>query len=207
MIDCEPAALPTAEEKQRQVAAHLEEAIRRNGGGRAWREWKRRSTEAVLDLVLRSPRMQLLGLSLEGDVEMAFEIRCPVPRWPKGDRLVIGQRVVCHLLYQEHWRFESAPGWAPLGVVWPPDLYHSNVRPYVRSALCLWGFGLPPNTQPKEIVLAAFDAVTLQSINIDESDPAGVLNAAASEFYRRHPEYVPLTRAGLLDPPELDSRR
>ena len=42
--------------------------------------------------------------------------------------------------------------------------------------------------------------VSLQDYTLDERDPHGVLNSAACEFYRCHPQYLPLTRAGLFDP-------
>jgi hypothetical protein len=180
----------------------LAEALQRNGGSRSWRGWKQRSTENLLDLIVRSPRMDLSALRLEGDLEAVFSIRCPVPRWPQDDRLVIGDHAVCHLLYQDQWRFESPAGWAPLGLLSPRDPFHANMIPHLRGALCLGG--LPPNTEPKQLVLAAYDALTLQAINTDESDPAGVLNPQASDFFRRHPEYLPLTRAGLLDPVDCD---
>jgi hypothetical protein len=53
---------------------------------------------------------------------------------------------------------------------------------------------------PKELVLMAYYLVSLQDINLDETDSHGVFNAAACEFYRAHPEYLPLTRAGLFEP-------
>jgi hypothetical protein len=137
VIETTPRVVADGEAKRQKVGGMLASAGERNGGGRAWREWKRKSIEAVLDLIVKSPRMDLIELSLEGDFEVVFEIRCPVPRWPVNDRLVIGDRVVCHLLYQEHWRFESPPGWAPVGVVWPHDPFHSNMRPQLRGALCL----------------------------------------------------------------------
>ncbi len=199
-----PNGLP-CDAKRRQLDAALTAALARNGGGRAWREWKRKSLESLLDLMARSPRMDLLQMSLEGDLEVVFEIRCPVPRWPQGDRLVIGDRVVCQLQYQEQWRFEAPAGWAPSGILWPHDHFASNMRPHIRGLLCLGG--LPPNTPPKQIALAAYDALTLQSINTDETDPAGVLNPAASDFFRRHPQYLPLTRAGLLDPLDIEPKR
>ena len=205
MVKMETIAAADSAMKQRKVAEMLDRATTRNGGGRPWRQWKRKSIESVLEMIVKSPRMDLLELNLEGDLEMVFAIRCPVPRWPQNGKLLIGDHVVAHLIYQEAWRFESPPGWAPLGILWPPDLFHSNSRPHLRGALCLGG--LPPNTPPKQIILAAYDALTLQSINTDETDPAGVLNPQASDFYRRHPDYLPLTRAGLLDPPESDPVR
>jgi len=186
------------------VSALSTYALGHNGGGRGWRQWKARSLEEVMDLILRSPRMEPLGASLEGDFDIDFAIRCPVPRWPKQDRLVIGDRVVCHLRYQDQWRFESPPGWGPVSIAWPHDVFSSNSLPHLRGALCLGD--LPPNAKPIQIILAAYDALTLQSHNLDETHPAGVLNALASDFYRRRPQYLPLTTAGLLDPAELDPR-
>jgi len=51
----------------------------------------------------------------------------------------------------------------------------------------------------KEVILLGYYMITLQAIAMDESDPQGVFNATASEFYRNHPQYLPLTHAGLLD--------
>ena len=202
MIPSDTIPLAASDAKRGKLAELSARALARNGGGRAWRQWKQKSIEAVIELIVQSPRMSLLELNLEGDLQAAFEIRCPVPRWPEGDRLIIGDCVVCHLLYEDQWRFESPPGWGPVGVLYPHDLFHSNMIPHLRGAVCLGD--LPPNSQPKQLILAAFDALTLQSINTDESDPVGVLNPSASEFYRRHQEYLPLTRAGLLDPLDHD---
>jgi hypothetical protein len=49
-------------------------------------------------------------------------------------------------------------------------------------------------------VLLGYYLASLQDYTLDERDPHGVLNAAACEYYRCHPEYLPLTRAGLFDP-------
>jgi hypothetical protein len=207
MITSQPMTVFDSGARRQRLNAILAWVTAHNGGGRAWRQWKKVAAERLVDLIGNSPRMELFELNLEGDLEAVFEIRCPVPRRPENDRLVIGNRAVCYLLFQDRWRFESPPGWALFGVLSPDDLFHSNLndaRPQWRGALCLGG--LPPNTQPTQILLAAYDALTLQAINIDETDPAGVLNPEASEFYRRHPEYLPLTRAGLLDPVDLDPK-
>jgi hypothetical protein len=208
MIATPPPTVTDAGAKRERLNTILAHVTANNGGGRAWRQWKQVAAERLADLIGKSPRMDLYELNLECDLEAVLEIRCPVPRGPENDRLVIGDRAVCYLLYQDHWRFEAPPGWALFGVLWPEDIFHSNVnnaRPEWRGALCLGG--LPPNTQPTQIVLAAYEALTLQTINTDESDPAGVLDPEASEFYRRHPQHLPLTRAGVLDPLDLDPIR
>ena len=126
------------EAKRNAMSVILEQAAARNGGGRAWRHWKQKSSEALIELVLRSPRAELRELSFEGDLQAVLEIRCPVPRWPdERGRLVIGDRVVCHLLYQDQWRFEAPPGWGPVGILLPHDVFHSNSVPNFRGA-CAW---------------------------------------------------------------------
>ncbi len=178
--------------------ALLEQGLAANGGGRAWREWKAAEARSVIDLAAAAERMEILALSLQGDFDLAYRIRMPVPRWPANGKLVIGSSAVFHLHYEEAWRHESPPGWAPLGLFDPLDPFHPNMRPALRGAICLGH--LPPGVPIKEIVLLGYYALSLQDRVLDESDPNGVLNPDACEFYRQHPEHLPLTRAGLFDP-------
>ena len=180
-----------------QARLLLEGAKLGNTGRRAWREWKAAAAEAVVELMERAPRLQLHGISLEGDLNLAYRISMPVPQRPEGDRLIVGDVAVFHLNYQESWRWEAPPGWAPLGLV-RPSAFHPNMRTDLGGAICLGR--LPPGIPPREIVLLGYYALSLQDRALDETDPNGVLNPLACDFYRRHPEYLPLTRAGLLDP-------
>lgn len=126
----------------------------------------------------------------------------PVPREPVDGPLQIGDRAVFHLGYVEEWLCSSPPGWAPLGIVYPPDVFHSNLAPQLGGAICLGE--LPAAIRPKEILLLGFFTVSLQMLSLDETDVQGVLNGRASEFYREHPEFLPLTTAGLMDPVSMD---
>ena len=128
-----------------------------------------------------------------------YQIKMPVPRWPVGDRLVIGDRAIFHLIYLDSWRVEPPPTIGPVGLWEPIDIFHPNGKPDLRGALCLGEHSLPPGISPKELVLLAYFSVSLQFYMLDESDPAHVFNPAASEYFRCHSEYLPLTRAGLYD--------
>ena len=91
----------------------------------------------------------------------------------------------------------------------PLDIFHPNSRPALKGALC-FGPRLPPAIAPTELVLLGYYLVSLQDAALDEHDPDGVLNPMACEFFRCHPRYLPLTRAGLFDPwtpQELDHVR
>jgi hypothetical protein len=95
----------------------------------------------------------------------------------------------------------------------PPDVFHPNCRPAPlplpislpffdnapRVALCLGT--LEPNVSIRQLALMGHDLVSCQAVMMDETDPNGVFNPFASEYFRRLPkEEVPLYRLGLLEP-------
>ncbi len=177
----------------------LKQALQGNGGSKPWRGWKASQAEEVVeDLVNPSPRMEMVSIQLEGDLSLIYRIQMPVPLVPKGRLLDLSGVAVFHLTYRENWRWESPPGWAPLGIFSRRPVWHPNVSLDLRGVLCLGA--LPPSTRLKEIVLLGYYALTLQETVLDELDPIGVLNPEACDYYRSHPEYIPLCREGLLEP-------
>lgn len=201
----------TPTSKSNRNAALLERALALNNGPRDWRQWKESAAREFIELVDRAPRIEILGMFLDGDMRLNYQIEMPVPRRPEGGCLRIGNRAVFHLLYLENWRWESPPTWLPLSLLHPDDVFHPNCKPagdlaidmpahlpLARAMVCLGQ--LPPCTSPKEIALLGYFAVTLQDREMDELDPEGVFNPLASQYYRDHEEYLPLTEAGLFDP-------
>lgn len=174
-------------------------ALQDNGGSDTFVRWKQTVFDEVFGLARDAPRLSILEARLFGELELIYSIRMPAPRPPSRGQLVIDHSAVFHLIYHESWLLEPIPGWAPLGLLKPRDLFHPNGsgKPSMRGAICLGG--LMPGVTPKELILLGYYLVSLQDLTLDELDPAGVLNAPACEFYRCHPEYLPLTRAGLLD--------
>ena len=145
----------------------------------------------------RTSRLDLLQANLEGDFELYFGIAMPVPRWPSGDRLILGDGVIFHLVYQDAWRRSRRPAggrWAWL------HRRTSSIRMPAPACAALCLGQLSPGIPPKELIFLGYYLVSLQDYTLDERDPHGVLNLAACEFYRCHPQYLPLTRAGLFDP-------
>jgi len=187
------------------VADLLRQASENNTGRRDWREWKQDQGQALADMISAAERMSLLDLCLDGDFNAVVAIRMPVPRWPKNGRLRIGHRAVFHLHYEDRWRWEAPAGWMPLGIFEPPDIFAPNMAPSLRGAICL-GKTLPAGIPVTEIIVLGYYAVTLQNRDMDETDPAGVLNVQACEFFRNRPEYLPLTDAGLFEDWEPDPK-
>jgi hypothetical protein len=175
----------------------FEEAIAAAAGRRAWKTWKQEAAGDLLALTHKAARLDPVGLDLRGDLTFVYRLRMPVPRWPVRGQLQIGREAVFHLVYKESWLWESPEGWEPLGLLFPPDPFHPEAKPAVRGALCLGK--LQPGTRPTEIVLLGYYMLSLQAIQLNELDPSGVLNSEACDYFRSHPEFLPLTRAGLYE--------
>ena len=196
----EPPDSPWMDDATERRAWHQnlqEAALEQNGGGRGFKHWKAKALQKIIELADASPRMQIGSVDLRNDLVLMYRIRQPVPRFPQEGKLTVGDSVTYHLVYTEAWRHSPPPPWGPVGVLAPPDIWHPNTRPALRSALC---FGeIPPSIEPCELICLGYFLTTLQAYQLDEQDPHGVFNAAASEFYRGKPEYLPLTDKGLFD--------
>lgn len=175
----------------------LEQALAGNAGCREWREFKAEQARELQKLCAQSPRMTLLHLDLTGDFSAVYGIAMPVPCRPQGDRLQIANRAVFHLRYAEEWRWQPPAGFEPLGVLDPIDLFGPNMISAPQGGVCLGR--IPAGITVREIALLGYFAVTLQTYQLNEIDPQGILNPVACEFFRAHQEWLPLTRAGLFD--------
>ncbi len=202
-----------AEDRAARHERILARAQAENVGPRDWRMWKQAAAQALVDLANASPRMELLDLRLEGEFNAIYRIAMPVPRWPTGNELRIGEEAVFDLVYDESWRRVAPPPTMPLGLFFPPDVFHPNCRPALmplpfaprmfnnlpRVSVCLGA--MAPNIAVKELVRIGHDVISLQTRMMDETDPQGVFNPFASEYFRQLPEdEVPLYRLGLLEP-------
>jgi len=175
----------------------LQRALATNSGRREWREFKAEQARELLELCAKSPRMTLLGLDLSGDFAALYGIAMPVPCRPIGDQLRIVSRAIFNLRYAEEWRWQPPAGFEPLGVLEPFDLFGPNMVAAPHGGVCLGH--IPAGITVREIVLLGYFAVTLQTYQLNEVDPQGILNPAACEYFRLHQEWLPLTRAGLFD--------
>ena len=182
-------------DRLKQVEQLFDEAARRNGGPRGWRMWKRSGVEELLTFVRRAPRVELLAADMSADLHLAYHIRMPIPRQPCNGDLTVGTGATFHLVYRDEWRTLAPKGWQPVGVVHPEDIFHPNAKPSLRGALCLGK--LPAGISPKELLMLSYFAGSLQTVQLAEDDPEGVLNKEASEFFRCNPQHLPLTSTGL----------
>lgn len=201
-----------ADERTARHEQILARALQENAGPRDWRMWKQAAAQSLVELANQASRMEVLDIHLVGEFYAVYRIAMPVPRWPRRNTLQLGHEAVFDLLYDESWRRTAPPPTMPLGMFFPPDVFHPNCRPAPmplpvgvplfdsapRVSVCLGR--LQPNVSVKQLVLMGHDLVSLQALMLDETDPHGVFNPYASEFFRHRAEAPALYPLGLLEP-------
>ena len=89
-------------------------------------------------------------------------------------------------------------GYAYVQIIHPLAVWHANVSVKGPQVLCL-GAQLPAGIRLKDIVLMTYGALSMQTVMIDETDPAGVMNGEAAKWWQTNLNLVPLSREAFLD--------
>jgi hypothetical protein len=190
------AAVTLSAENQRV----LEGAMHVAGGPPVWRCRKQAEARDLLALAQVAPRLKVGWVDLAADLRALLFLRVPVPCRPgaAGD-LVLAPQAVLGLTYPQEALRQPLPGYSFLQVLAPGDVWHANVAFGPVRPLCL-GAALPAGTRVKELVLMAYGALSMQTVQIDEQDGAGVMNAEAAQWWQKNTARVPLSRAPFLSP-------
>jgi hypothetical protein len=152
----------------------------------------------LLALAQLSRRLRLHSLDLSCGLRAEVELTAPVPCLPDPTKpLRVASRALLGLLYPQEAIFTPQPGYVFVRLLHPWGIWHSNVSPDHNQVLCL-GPSLPAGIPLKEIVLMTYGALTLQTIQIDRLDPAGVLNPAAGDWWQQNSRLIPLTHEPFL---------
>jgi hypothetical protein len=194
------AALPTVTltpENQRL----LDEARAAAGGTAMWKARKAAEARDLLALSQLAPRLLVQQLDLRESLRALLSLRVPVPcRLPGEDSmLVIGDQVLLGLTYPQEALRQQLPGYGFVQILAPLGVWHANVAYGPVQPLCL-GAALPAGIRVKELVLMAYGALSLQTVQIDETDSAGVLNIEAARWWQLNVARIPLSRTPFLAP-------
>jgi hypothetical protein len=180
----------------------LERALLSAGGPPAWRGRKRAEARDLLALGQISGRLTVQYLDLREALRVAVLVRVPVPLLtPECPDLALADRAALGLTYPHHALREQLPGYAFIQILAPEGVWHANVAPDRVQPLCL-GTRLPAGVRTTELVLMAYAALSLQAVQIDEWDSAGVMNPAAARWWQANAGRIPLTRAPFLSDEE-----
>jgi hypothetical protein len=179
----------------------LEEATEVCRGDPAWRARKRIETHDVLQLSQVAPRGRLaIGLiDLRESIRILLMLETPVPCRPTADGpLAVATSAVIGLTYPREALCASLPGWSFVQIFEPAHVWHPNVGG-PGQVLCL-GTQLPAGIRTRELILMTYAALSMQAAQIDEGDPAGVLNVEAARWWPQNRGRMPLTATPFFVP-------
>ena len=182
----------------------LQQARERMLGPGFWRAAKLSAMREVLALAQIS-RLELIGIDPTTELRVLVRMRCCVPCLPPAaPEPVIERTVELSLRYGEEILRGPQPGYSIVEILKPLHVHHPNVSQGPAQRLCL-AASLPRGYPLREAIVASYAALTLQSVTVDERDPAGVMSPAAARFWQQHMDRIPLSREPFLAPPVGDA--
>jgi hypothetical protein len=143
-----------------------------------------------------SGRYDIEWLDLTHHFRALLTMRVPVPCLPNpAGPLQFAPFARLGLTYPEQALTWQTPGTAFVQLLSPSCAWLPNLGRPVQ-VLCL-GTSLPAGVRVREILHMVFGALTLQTIQMDLLDSAGVLNPEAALWWQRNLDKVPTTREGF----------
>jgi len=186
------------------LSPEREEFMRRVGptsqGSPAWRARKPVEARELLALETIAPRIEIIALDLTTELLAIVRMAVTVPCLARDGELVVVGQADLALCYPEEILHGPLPGYALVQIHRPRRVWHPNVSDDVAQRICL-GANVPKGYPLREAVLGSYAALTLQSISLDQADPAGIMNPAALSYWNDHKARIPLSTAAFLDPP------
>lgn len=151
----------------------------------------------LVALAQYSGRIHIHWLYCSAGLRAKLELEVPVGCLPDPNGpLQIAPRALLGLVYPQEAIVRPRPGYAFVHIL-EPRVWHSNVSPDHNQVLCL-GPRLPAGVLVKDILVMTYGALSMQTIQINPRDPAGLLNPAAAEWFQRNTGLIPLTREPFL---------
>ena len=183
----------------------LDSAAVANGGDTSWRSRKLAEARMLLALSQIAPtgRLIILAIDLCESLRVLIQMMVPVARRPDpSNNLPMADHAVLGLTYPKEAVLRPLPGTSYFHLLDPPDAWHANVSRLGRfptQILCL-GTSLPANVTCTELVLMAYGALSMQTVQVDEGDPAGVLHIEAARWWQQNLHRMPLSTTPFLRP-------
>jgi hypothetical protein len=168
-----------------------------SGGSPTWRARKSSEARNLFAMGQESGRYRVDGLDLTHDLRALVTMRVPVPCLPDpAGPLQFAPCARLGISCEEQFLKWPAPGTNFVQLLSPAHAWLPNLgRPI--QALCL-GTTLPAGIRLREILHMVFGALTLQTVQMDLLDSAGVLNPDAALWWQRNLDKVPITREGFV---------
>lgn len=169
-------------------------------GPPVWRARKEAEVRELFALENIAQRMTIRAIDPTTELLVAIGLEAEVPCMPPGaSKLEVASEVELAFSYPEAILRGPLPGPALVHIVSPRHVHHANVGS-IRGMqpLCL-GASIPRGFPLREAILACYAALTMQTVTIDEYDPAGVMRAEIARWWQANRELIPLSREPFLE--------
>lgn len=178
-------------------AAFLKAAEVQCGGPPPWRFRKLAELRDLLVLSQLSRRVAILHCDVSAALRVLFALKVTVPCLPdlQGELVIAPAAQVGLTLREESVRLPQ-PGYSFMQILYPSHVWHPNVA-YDGGQLCL-GARLSAGIDVKTLTLMAYGALTMTSVQLDVSDPAGVLNHQGALWWLANRAKMPLSREPFI---------
>lgn len=181
----------------------LAAALADSGGDPMWRGRKQAEAHDVLALSQVAPegRLEVLALELSQSLRALLAMQVPVPCRPdEHNRLRVADHALLGLTYPREALCQPLPGCAFVQILEPRGVWLPAVDEN-RQALCM-GPSLLPGLRVTELALMTYGALSMQAVQVDQLDPAGVFSAEAARWWQQNLHRAPLCRTPFLAPDE-----
>jgi hypothetical protein len=179
----------------------LDQAMQHCGGDPATRNRKQAEANELLALSQIAPpgRLIIENLDLREHLRALLVMEVPVACQPKeNNELEISDRALIGFTYPNAGFQRPLPGYAFFQIMLPRNVWLAQIK-QPEQALCIAPL-VPACTRTAMLMLRAYGALSMQSIQIDVKDPAGLFNADIAQWWQDNLDRVPLTTTALLDP-------
>ena len=178
----------------------LESALREASGDAAWRARKQAEARDLLGLSEIAPpgRLTVAWLDLREDLRALLLMNVPVPCRPdSNNRLRVATHAVLGFTYRAEVVRQPQPGHVFFQILRPYEVWLPDVR-QPDQALSVAGL-VPAGTPAKSLIVMAYGALSMQSLQLDFGDPTGVFNVVVARWWEQNAaRYVPLSDTPFL---------
>ena len=170
------------------------------GGPTVWRQRKLVEVRELLALAQISRRLRIEWLDVSVDLRAVVEMRVTVPCLRSPDaQLQIASRALLGIVYRQEVMVSPQAGYSFVQILAPGPVWSASVSNDQAQVLCL-GPSLPTGIALKEILLMTYGALTMQTIQLNSGDSAGVMNPAGAQWWscENNLKKIPLSREPFL---------
>jgi hypothetical protein len=164
------------------------------GGPAGWQARKLAEVRQLFALEAVARRLRVVAVDVREAFRAQIYLEVPVAcRVLPDGPLELHPAAMLGLTYPEEAVRRPMPGYSFVEILKPRNCWSANASYGAVQALCL-GRSLPAGIRVKELILATYGALSMQTVQLDIMNPAGVMNPEAAVWWQANVDRVPLSR-------------